>query len=149
MEKNKYMRFADLWLQVDAVSSKYFYPKVAEMGLSRGQPKMLRFLGENDGCRQKDIAERFYLRAASVSGILDTMEKNGLIVRKINPTSRRETLIYLTDLGKEKLEQVSAFYDNLDKEVFDGFGNDEFEILEEKLEKIMKAMELHTKENKE
>lgn len=144
MEKNKYIRFADLWLQVDAVSSKYFYPKVAEMGLGRGQPKMLRFLGENDGCRQKDIAERFYLRAASVSGILDTMEKNGLITRKINPNSRRETLIYLTDLGREKLEQVSAFYDSLDQEVFDGFGDDEFEILVEKLEKIMKAMEYYT-----
>lgn len=140
METNKYIRFVEIWLQIDAVSSKIFYPRLEAMGLSRGQPRMLRFLGENDGCRQKDIAERFYLRAASVSGILNKMEKDGLIERKINPNSRRETLVFLTKLGKEKLTQVHDFYDTLEREVFGKFGDQEFDSLMEELGKVCTHM---------
>lgn len=142
MEKNKYIQFADMWFQIDASSSKYFYPKVAEMGLSRGQPKMLRFLGENDGCRQKDIAERYYLRAASVSGVLNTMEKDGLIERRMNPKSRRETLVFLTELGREKLTQVRRFYADLEQEVFGEFDDEEFENLMKMLNKVKQAMSM-------
>ena len=80
----RYLQFVDAWYGLDAASARHFYPKAARLGLTRGQPRMLRFLGENDGCRQKDIAEKFYIRAASVSGILSTMEKEGLIERKVN-----------------------------------------------------------------
>lgn len=93
----------DMWNLIEATSTEFFYDRLEAIGLHRGQPKMLRFLGENDGCRQKDIADRFFLRAASVSGVLNTLEKQGLIERRQNPKSRRETLIYLTDQGKEKL----------------------------------------------
>ena len=101
---------------------------------------MLRFLGKNDGCRQKDIADRFYLRAASVSGILDTLEKDGLIERRRNPRSRRETLVFLTELGKKKLSQVEKFYGELDDEVFDGFSEEEFGDLMDSLRQVLDAM---------
>ena len=68
MESNKYIDFVDMWNLIEATSTEFFYDRLAKIGLHRGQPKMLRFLGENDGCRQKDIADRFFLRAASVSG---------------------------------------------------------------------------------
>ena len=110
MKKDKYIRFSEMWSQIDSTAARYFYPRLEHIGLTRGQPKMLRFLGKNDGCRQKDIADRFYLRAASVSGILDTLEKDGLIERRRNPRSRRETLVFLTELGKKKLSQVCLLY---------------------------------------
>ena len=137
MESNKYIRFTEIWYQIDAASSKYFYPKVNKIGLTRGQPKMLRFLKENDGCRQKDIAERYYLRAASVSTILNLMERDGLI----DPRSRRETLVFLTETGRQKLAQVEMFYSELDQEVFGTFEDEEFEVLMEKLEKVRHFME--------
>ena len=87
MESNKYIDFVDMWNLIEATSTEFFYDRLAKIGLHRGQPKMLRFLGENDGCRQKDIADRFFLRAASVSGVLNTLEKQGLIERRQNPRS--------------------------------------------------------------
>ena len=141
METNKYVRFAEIWFQIDAVSSKNFYPRLDKIGLTRGQPKMLRFLGKNDGCRQKDIAERYYLRAASVSTILNVMERDGLIERKINPHSRRETLVFLTEKGRQKLVQVEEFYKTIEQEIFGTFDDEEFEVLMEKLEKVRSLME--------
>ena len=106
---------------------------------------MLRFLGEHDGCKQKEIGERFYLRAASVSGILDTLERDGLIERKQNPDSRRETLVFLTELGKQKLLQTEKFYGELDEEVFAGFSDREFETMMDSLSRVLSAMEEKTK----
>ena len=140
MKKDKYIRFSEMWSQIDSTAARYFYTRLEHIGLTRGQPKMLRFLGKNDGCRQKDIADRFYLRAASVSGILDTLEKDGLIERRRNPRSRRETLVFLTELGKKKLSQVEKFYGELDDEVFDGFSEEEFGDLMDSLRQVLDAM---------
>ncbi len=126
MKKNRYMEFIDAWNMIDAESSDFVSIRLDEIGLHRGQAKMLRFLGENNGCRQKDIADRFFLRAASVSGLLNTLEKQGLIERVLNPKSRRETLVYLTDEGKRKLDEVYDFYDQIDKEWFADFSDAEF-----------------------
>ncbi len=147
MKKDKYIRFSEMWSQIDSTAARYFYPRLEHIGLTRGQPKMLRFLGKNDGCRQKDIADRFYLRAASVSGILDTLEKDGLIERRRNPRSRRETLVFLTELGKKKLSQVEKFYGELDDEVFDGFSEEEFEDLMDSLRQVLDAMKRKIEES--
>ena len=109
---------------------------------------MLRFLGENDGCRQKDIADRFFLRAASVSGVLNTLEKQGLIERRQNPKSRRETLIYLTDQGKEKLVQVRKFYENINKQWFEDFQDEEYQDLMKLLGKLQKSLAKQNEEEK-
>ena len=140
----RYLQFVDAWYGLDAASARHFYPKAARLGLTRGQPRMLRFLGENDGCRQKDIAEKFYIRAASVSGILSTMEKEGLIERKVNPDSKRETLVYLTELGHEKRKEVMEMYRDLDQEVFAGFDDEDFNRLLELMGRIQDVMEDHS-----
>lgn len=141
MKSNNYIDFVDVWNLIEATSTEFVYDRLAKIGLNRGQPKMLRFLGENDGCRQKDIADRFFLRAASVSGVLNTLEKQGLIERRQNPRSRRETLIYLTKSGRAKLDQVQEFYDELDGQWFEDFSNDEYDELMRLLKKLQKSLE--------
>ncbi len=148
MSSNKYIDFVDMWNLIEATSTEFFYDRLEAIGLHRGQPKMLRFLGENDGCRQKDIADRFFLRAASVSGVLNTLEKQGLIERRQNPKSRRETLIYLTDHGKEKLVQVRKFYEDIDKQWFEDFSDEEYQNLMSLLGKLQKSLAKQNQEEK-
>ena len=149
MESNKYIDFVDMWNLIEATSTEFFYDRLAKIGLHRGQPKMLRFLGENDGCRQKDIADRFFLRAASVSGVLYTLEKQGFIERRQNPRSRRETLIYLTEQGKDKLVQVHKFYEEINELWFEDFSEDEYEDLMELLGKLQKSLEKQNQKEQE
>ena len=144
-KKDQYIRFSDMWSRIDSSAARYFYPRLAQIGLSRGQPKMLRFLGEHAGCKHEEIRDRFDLRPASVCGILDTLERDGLIERKQNPDSRRETLVFLTELGKQKLLQTEKFYGELDEEVFAGFSNQEFETMMDSLSRVLAAMEEKTK----
>ncbi|MCI8454353.1 MAG: MarR family transcriptional regulator [Lachnospiraceae bacterium] len=140
METNRYVRLADLYNRLDSLAADFFYPRLSMLGLYRGQPKVLRFLGEHDGCRQKDIAEHFYLKAASVSGTLSILEQQGLIERKMNPKSRRETLVYLTEAGKEKLIEVRKLYDAIDREWFGDFCGEDLERLLTLLEGLLESI---------
>ena len=67
MESNKYIDFVDMWNLIEATSTEFFYDRLAKIGLHRGQPKMLRFLGENDAKRYRVFAFLTRSRQSSVS----------------------------------------------------------------------------------
>lgn len=47
----------------------------------------------------KQIAEALRLEGPTVSGVLDRMEKKGLLTRSVNPADRREVQVSLTEAG--------------------------------------------------
>jgi len=53
-----------------------------------------------------DLIEMIGVRAPTMTGILDTIEKEGFIERKAHPTDRRKNIIALTKKGRSKLLKV-------------------------------------------
>jgi DNA-binding MarR family transcriptional regulator len=51
------------------------------------------------------IAERLIVTTASVTSLLDTLERRGLVERRPDPTDRRRLLIVITDEGKAIVDQ--------------------------------------------
>ena len=66
-----------------------------KIGLTIGQPKVLDYLKDHDGSSQKDIAQGCFLEAGSLTSILNRMEENGLIERKILNGNRRTFHIFM------------------------------------------------------
>ncbi len=64
---------------------------------------VLSLLGEQDGRPFKDLAEALGCTRATVTGIVDTMEKKGLAVRCPNPADRRSLLVKMTAKGRALL----------------------------------------------
>lgn len=50
------------------------------------------------------IAERLLVTTASVTSLLDTLERRGLVVRQPDPSDRRRLLVALTDEAREILD---------------------------------------------
>ena len=73
-------------------------PKMALCGLSPGQPKMLRYLAAQGSCIQRELAESCDIEPATVSRLLDTMEKQGL-VKRVPAGDRRMIEVSITDKG--------------------------------------------------
>jgi DNA-binding MarR family transcriptional regulator len=96
-----------------------------KVGLSEGQPKILDFLIENDGCIQRDIADNCRIEPATVSSILTIMEKKELIYRNQNPSNRRILNVFLTNKGIEAQKQVEKIFCDLDEICFKGFTEEE------------------------
>ncbi len=56
------------------------------------------------------LAGRLALRHHSVVGLVDRLERNGLIVRQRSPGDHREILVALTGAGEEALEKLSVYH---------------------------------------
>lgn len=96
-----------------------------EVGLSKGQPKILDFLVLNNGCIQKDIADNCHIEPATVTSLLANMEKKELVYRSQNSENRRILNVFLTDKGIEAQKKVIKIFNGLDELCFKGFSEDE------------------------
>ena len=87
-----------------------------KIGLTIGQPKVLDYLKDHDGSSQKDIAQGCFLEAGSLTSILNRMEENGLIERKILNGNRRTFHIFMTEKGKESQKKVDETFSEIEKQ---------------------------------
>ena len=81
-----------------------------ELGLSPGQPKVLDFLIDHEGCDQKTIAAHCEIEQATVGPILTRMEQGGLVQRRQQPGNRRSLFVYLTPRGRETAQAMAALF---------------------------------------
>src|ERR1700712_4535684 len=72
---------------------------VRERDLSQEQSFALGFLEQNPGSIQRDIAEMTRTSAASVSSLLQGLERRGLVERRGAASSGRTKLVYATPAG--------------------------------------------------
>ena len=96
-----------------------------EYNISSGQPKILDYLGINDGCQQKDIADNCYVETATLSTVLAKMERNGLITREPLEEDRRSYRIRLTDKGRSLVSIVDQEFEKLEDVALEGFSEEE------------------------
>jgi DNA-binding MarR family transcriptional regulator len=73
---------------------------VSESNLTPPQFQTLRLLWVRDEQPFKDLADANGCTRPTMTGIVDTLEKNGLVSRQPNPDDRRSLLVTLTEKGK-------------------------------------------------
>jgi MarR family transcriptional regulator, transcriptional regulator for hemolysin len=72
-----------------------------KVGVTVGQWKVMVMLINQDGLTQKEIAERLGLEGPTIIPIIDKMEKDDLVIRKVDPSDRRNNKIYRTEKANE------------------------------------------------
>ncbi len=94
-------------------------PEYLRLGLTigQGQPRILMYLLTEDGCSQREIAENCHLDVTTLSRTLDRMAEKGLLERRINPQSRRECQIFLTEEGRETAAEVCSCFRETEKKM--------------------------------
>ena len=94
-----------------------------------GARLVLSILVANDGISQRVLVEGTHLRPPTVSVILGKMAEEGIIEFYRNPDDRRQTLVHLTDYGKEVDANVVSRINEIDKIAMSGLNEDEQEML--------------------
>ena len=107
--------------------------KLSVFDLTPVQYAVLYCLWENDKKSPKEIAERLKLENSTISGILERMEKKGLIKRMISKEDRRFIQIMLTEKGAALEDDVLAAVDEVNEEVMSVFSKEECENLKTQL----------------
>jgi DNA-binding MarR family transcriptional regulator len=99
------------------------------IGLYRGQPPVLRALWEQEGLTHTDLAERLHVTPATITKMLQRMEKTGFVVCKPDAEDQRVSRVYLTEAGRAIRSQVQAVWQTTEQETFDGFTQEERVLL--------------------
>lgn len=102
-------------------------PGMARIGLSSGQPKVLRHLLRQDHCMQKEIAEALDIEPATVSQILNNMEQAGLIRRSVPAACRRAESVSITEEGRKSYEKWQQLCKEVEGIALQGFTQSERE----------------------
>lgn len=104
-----------LLLEAFLRSNRLLCQQLQQVDLLPGQPKILEFLLENEGCTQRTISEGCFLDKSTITTVLKRMEKDKLIYKEVHPTDQRFSLIYLTEAGKNKAFWVQQTLNDIDK----------------------------------
>ncbi len=113
---------------------------VREVNLTPPQFQTLRLLWEQDSQPFKDLAASNGCTRPTMTGIVDTLEKNGLVTRQPNSNDRRSLLVTLTGKGKA-LEGSTPNLDRIFANCCVGLSAEEFQQLGFLLEKLDQSLD--------
>ena len=113
--------------------------EITNIPLTPVQIMIIRFLNNsvNKNIYQKDIEDFVQMRKSTISGVLDTMEKNNIISRINSKNDLRSKRIILNDFFKElsiKLKIQKEEFDNLLK---NNINDEELNIFYNVIDKII------------
>lgn len=92
------------------------------LGLLPGQPKILEYLAENDGCRARDICDGCCQDKSTMTSLLARMERDGVVRREEDPGDRRASRVFLTAKGRGLAMEVKRIVWAVDDETCRGLG---------------------------
>jgi DNA-binding MarR family transcriptional regulator len=93
--------------QVAAHSASGFAKRLEPLGFKPAYFGILRVIETFDGQSQQALGEKLGMFASRLVGLLDEMEKLGLVERRNSPSDRRTYALFLTAVGKEAVAQVT------------------------------------------
>lgn len=100
-------------------------PGMVEIGLTPGQPKILRYLSRHDCCMQKEIAEALDIEPATVSQVLNHMAQAGLVQKAAPAERRRAESVSITEKGRACCEKWLRLCGRIDEISLAGFTPEE------------------------
>lgn len=124
-EKIMDQSFHYMMMVTNTLFQKKAIVKLAEVGLTPGQPKILDYLKKHNGCMQKEIAHGCQIDPATTTGVLSRMEEKGLIERRIMNGNHRSSYVFMTNKGNELAKNVCEIFQQLEEEVLGGIDEKE------------------------
>ncbi len=114
-----------------------FLKRELSIDLTPIQCEIFIMLNENGGgMTQRNLEECLDISKSTLSGVLNTMERNGFVRRSVSATDRRVMDVTLTDEGNGIFSKAMDRIDDLDRLIFDRLTDEERKALSSALEKI-------------
>ena len=117
--------------------------RLAPLGLSILQHEMLMNLLRTPGISQQRLAERCFSAKSGISMQVAAFEKDGVLVRRVDPNDARARLLDLTESGRALAKKALAVQTEIVEAMTSGYDRDELADLKRKMDAItavLKAM---------
>lgn len=116
--------------------------RIKDLDISQQQGRMIAYIAQNEdkGLIQKDLAQVFQRRDASITSMLQGLEKKGYIERRIPKNNERQKNIYVLPKGKALIDQTNEAFYAAEKELVQALNAKEVEELTRLLRKIDQSL---------
>lgn len=98
-------------------------------GICLGQSRVLEYIRRNPNCSQKDIADFMEVSPPSVAVMVKRMVRDELIQKISDANDLRQNRLTITPKGIEVSENCRNLFEQMDEQVYDGFSDEELELL--------------------
>jgi len=138
MQAQKDTPYLDLFQIIGLKLKKRADESIKELGLNAQQGKVIDYIYENQNNHiiQKDLADRFHLRGASITTMLQGLEQKGFIERKIPANNERQKNIYVLPKAVELIEDFQDSFQKVEEEIVQVLTDEEKQVLKKILIKI-------------
>lgn len=107
----------------------FLRPKISQLGMGPGQPKVLTYIASHGTCTQREIADYFETDPATVCRMLDSLERSGFVTSRPARDRRTKELV-VTDLGLSAAASWGLCCDEETGVMLEGFSPEERELFE-------------------
>jgi DNA-binding MarR family transcriptional regulator len=111
-----------------------FSEEISRYELTPPQFSVLAFLWQQDGLTQTELSEKTQIDRTTLGGLIDRLEKTGMVQRRAHPHDRRAHLVYLTEKGKSQSSELSALATKVLDRFVDGLSHQDRHELARMLE---------------
>lgn len=114
----------------------YSIEHIRTLGLTTPQFDVISTLGNTPGMTMNKLAEKTLVTKGTLTGIVDRLEKKGLVRREVPEGDRRSFVVKLTTTGEQLFEEVFPAHIVYLKQRFDRLNCEELETIRAALEKL-------------
>jgi DNA-binding MarR family transcriptional regulator len=104
--------------------------------LSGSRLRVLLAVAEAGSMRMGDLAAELGIAARTVTDLVDGLEREGLLVRRPDPTDRRATLLELSAVAQEHFESVRTTQHQMSEEILAPLDDAERRQLQDLLQRL-------------
>ncbi|MBH1941517.1 MarR family transcriptional regulator [Mobilitalea sibirica] len=140
-EREDIKNFIDAFSEVIKLIHQRSYDNLDELKLYPGQAKLLALIKEHEGITQKELSEKNFVKPATITGMLNKLEANGLVKRILDEEDKRIMRVYLTDDGQRLAKKGKEFLFSLTGQMLKGFTEEEVKSYLMLLDKIKRNLQ--------
>jgi DNA-binding MarR family transcriptional regulator len=98
------------------------------LNVTRSQWWVLAYLSREDGMTQSQLAEELDLGKVAVGGLIDRLEKAGLLRRDADASDRRVNRVFLEPKSKQLIARMRKVSHSLNAQILGGLDDENLEI---------------------
>ena len=97
------------------------------LNVTRSQWWVLAYLSREDGMTQSQLAEELDLGKVAVGGLIDRLEKTGLVRREADASDRRVNRVFLEPKSKQLITRMRKVSHRMNEQILSGLNDTQLE----------------------
>lgn len=119
-------------------SRSFLEKRLKRYDISYNEQIMIMYISKKEHTNQDSIAKNFMTDKGTVAKAIKKLEDRGFILRKENPSNKRENIITLSAKGREVINHMNMLLKEWQEIVFKDFSEEEIDQMKKLKGKILK-----------